>query len=155
MKEILVALMMYASQQSPTLVIPDETNPFFGNLSGNQALAVEVVSKKTLVSIAYKGEVPAGFDYNSSITIGLYSHKNNTIYLSDSIDMDTRFGKSVLLHELVHYLLYQNGVYDSVKCVAQNERLAYEIQNNYLKEHNIDQLFSKQHIFFASFCHGH
>lgn len=155
MKEILVALMVYASQQFPSLAIPEDSNLFISSLTGNKALTVEVVSKEELVSVAYEGEVPAGFDYDSNTTIGLYNHKNNTIYLSDIVDINTRFGKSVLLHEVVHYLQYQNGVYDSAQCVAENEKLAYKIQNSYLTEHNVDQLFSKQHIFFASLCYDH
>lgn len=152
MKEILVALMVYASQQFPMLAIPDDSNQLVEN---DKALTVEVVSKTELVSIAFEGEVPAGFNYESSTTIGLYNHKNNTIYLNDNVDMDTIFGKSVLLHEVVHYLQYQNGVYDTAQCVAENEKLAYEIQNRYLTEHKVDQLFSKRHIFFASLCYDY
>jgi len=154
MKEILVALMVYASQQFPTLAIPEDTNLLANNLL-DKALTVEVVSKEELVSVAYEGEVPAGFDYDSNTTIGLYNHKNNTIYLSDIVDIKTRFGKSVLLHEVVHYLQYQNGVYETAECVAENEKLAYKIQNSYLTEHKVDQLFSKHHIFFASLCYDH
>lgn len=146
MKELIASLLLYIGQNSPLLLEQEiEQNP----------VQVEIVSKVELVSIAHEGNVPSGFDYDSNSTIGLYNYKNNTIYIGNSVDLETPYGKSILLHELVHYVQYHNDIYDTVNCIQQNESLAYDIQNLYLKEKRVDALFSKQHIFFASLCHDY
>lgn len=63
----------------------------------------------------------------------LYNYLDQTIYLAEDIDISTRFGKSILVHELVHHYQYETGRSDKVECLRQLETLAYRTQINYLK----------------------
>lgn len=67
--------------------------------------------------------------------LGLYAG-GEVIYLDDSLDPEhDRWARSVLLHELVHYVQKVNGRYDDMDpCDAYNfrEREAYGVQNRYL-----------------------
>lgn len=143
MKELLVSLLMYISQQSGL------------QYSGDNVPMIQFVSRTQLVSLQFQGDVPSGFDARTSGAVGLYNHMDDTIYLVHSIDEESVYGKSVLVHELVHYLQYQNNRYDSAECIEKLEPLAYKLQNQYLKDNGMTPLFDKKHIFFASLCHHH
>ncbi|MGH1539961.1 MAG: DUF6647 family protein [Arenicella sp.] len=140
MKELIVSLLMYISQNTGLVY------------DGKDVPMIQFVSKVQLVSIQHQGDVPSGFDYKTSGAIGLYNHENDTIYLAHSIDEKSEYGKSVLLHELTHYLQYQNNLYEKSRCIEELEPLAYKTQNKYLEEHGVDAKFSERHIFFASLC---
>lgn len=67
-----------------------------------------------------------------------YSSDTATIYLSDRIDLDTAYGQSVLLHELVHHVQHQMDL-DGIACGwSFLEGDAYTVQAAYLEEHGID-----------------
>ena len=59
----------------------------------------------------------------------------DTIYLDDRVeDIEDPVVRSVIVHELVHYLQDLSGKYDPVSCEDQlvREREAYSIQRTYL-----------------------
>ena len=49
-----------------------------------------------------------------------------------------RFQEVVLIHELVHFMQYFNGVYEQVACQQELEQDAFNVQDIYVKENNID-----------------
>ena len=55
-----------------------------------------------------------------------------SIYLEESWDINSVSDQSILLHELVHYMQDMN--YISYECEGDQERLAYYIQEKWLKE---------------------
>lgn len=60
------------------------------------------------------------------------------IYLSDAIgSLDDAFGRSVLLHELVHHVQHVTGRFDIIADACDRwfskEREAYQVQNAYLQ----------------------
>ena len=66
---------------------------------------------------------------------GLYNFKEKTIYILETIDLNTEKGKAILLHELVHYIQYQSGKDKLVNCIKELEPKAYEIEEAYLNKH--------------------
>lgn len=66
----------------------------------------------------------------------LYEVETATIYLSDRIDLDTVYGKSVLLHELVHHVQHQTNLDDIVCGHWFVEADAYSVQAEFLKMHD-------------------
>lgn len=159
MKEMIAALLFYMGQHGIDaggliqVDTDDENSPFY-MVTNHRPPPVQYVNRQQLVLIAYEGNVPAGFDYAANSTLGLYNHKNNTIYLHESVDLTTVFGKSVLLHELVHFNQYAMGEYARAECMQANERLAYQMQNQYLQDNGLAELYNQQHIIWASFCPG-
>ncbi len=147
MKEIITSLLLFMGQQDTGL-------PQILGSSAAHLPAIEILEKNELVNIFFGGNTPAGFNYKSNNVLALYSHKNKTIYVNKSVDLDTTFGESVLLHELVHFMQYETGVFEKAECAEANEKLAYTIQNRYLRDAGYGRYFSKNHIYFASMCPG-
>lgn len=74
----------------------------------------------------------------------LYEVETATIYLSDRIDLDTVYGQSVLLHELVHHVQHQMDL-DEIACgYSFIEGDAYAVQVEFLRQHE-DQALTAIH----------
>lgn len=72
---------------------------------------------------------------------GYYDHEQNIIFISDqpgTYMVADRFEEVVLVHELVHFLQYFNGVYEQVACQQELEQDAFDVQDIYVRENNID-----------------
>lgn len=75
-----------------------------------------------------------------------------TVYLLDSVDLETETGRGVLLHELVHYLQYEEQIDKQADCKNELEALAYMLEAKYLTEHDINPGFTQEHINKLSEC---
>lgn len=141
MKELIISLLIFISQNS-------------GLQYDKQAhVSVIPVDSLTITMIAHNGRLPKGLDYRTDSFVGLFHHGSQTIYLAEKLDLESVYGQSVLVHELVHYLQYQNGLYASTFCMQSLEKLAYHMTNKYLVSKGEKPLFSKQHIRAAvGFC---
>jgi len=72
---------------------------------------------------------------------GYYDDEKNNIHIRDTPTMymvEDRFQEVVLVHELVHFLQYYEGVYEQVECRQNLEELAYEVQEKYIDLMGID-----------------
>ena len=69
--------------------------------------ALARVSRAELLMMAFGNKLPRAVDKNEVNVYGLYNFENETIYLLDSIGLDSERGRSILVHEVVHYLQYQ------------------------------------------------
>jgi hypothetical protein len=70
--------------------------------------------------------------------LGLYAY-GEVIYLDERLDPESDlFARSILVHELVHYVQERSGRYaemDRCAAAALREREAYLVQNQYLLRH--------------------
>ena len=94
-----------------------------------------------------------------NIPLALYDHYEQTIVVRKGFDIDTVHDQSVLLHELVHHMLFNNGVYDMVKCNGELEKLAYSLQDKWLREKynvTVNEVIGINELFMmiVSGCHG-
>ena len=64
---------------------------------------------------------------------GAYFPATGHIELAPELDLDTVYGRSFLVHELVHAYQYATGVQRSVACYDQLEYDAYQVQAAYLR----------------------
>ncbi len=76
--------------------------------------------------------------------VGAYFPENDTIALARDVDLSTVFGKSVLLHEMVHMAQHQRD--DIPNCVGRLESEAYFIQGIYLSEHGLKKDAMMTHL---------
>ena len=83
---------------------------------------------------------------------GLYNFNEKAVYILDSIDLESDKGKSILLHELVHYMQYQHGHDKDVTCKNELESLAYLLQVQYLESQESSFMISNKHIDRVSQC---
>ena len=66
--------------------------------------------------------------------IALYDHIDKIVILNKNFDIKTIRDKSVLFHELVHHLQYENDIDSTVKCQGELEKEAYTLQDEWLQE---------------------
>ena len=77
--------------------------------------------------------------------------KKNEINLRDTWNIHDPFDKSVLLHELIHYVQDLNEV--KFDCVQQMEAEAWPLQKKYLLQyHGVDWEYDTLWFFFVSTC---
>ncbi len=113
---------------------------------------VKKVSARQIAEVAFGGKLPKAVNPANLQIFGLYNFNEKAVYLLDSIDLDTDEGKGILLHELVHYLQYQTGMDDNVKCKNELESLAYVLEAKFLESHDHKHNISDAHIDKVSQC---
>ena len=117
-----------------------------------QVPGLKFVSAHEMLNTAFGKNVPKAINQESFELLGLYNYEEKVIYLLDSVDLSTEQGKGILLHELVHFLQYQNGQDGNVRCRNELESLAYRLEARYLNEHSHSPGFSPQQIKSLSSC---
>jgi len=95
---------------------------------------VKMVSEAELANIAFGGTLPGSLNAVTMQIFGLYNFHDNIVYLLDSVDLNTEAGKGILLHELVHFMQYQNVENQKVENLSELESLAYFLETRYLHE---------------------
>lgn len=91
---------------------------------------------------------------------GYFDHNMNTIYISSKPGpymVEEGFIEVVLFHELVHFLQYENGIYETIECKNALERDAYKLQIKYIDYMDYPEE-QKPDPFFAaivSMCNEH
>jgi hypothetical protein len=113
---------------------------------------VKKVSARQIAEVAFGGKLPKAVNPDNLQIFGLYNFNEGAVYLLDSIDLDTDEGKGILLHELVHFLQYQSGMDDNVKCKNELESLAYVLEAKFLEAHDHRHNISDAHIEKVSQC---
>ena len=66
--------------------------------------------------------------------IALYDNIKKTIILNENFDNNKVHDKSVIFHELVHHLQYNDGEDKRVNCIGDLEKEAYTLQDLWLQE---------------------
>jgi hypothetical protein len=114
---------------------------------------IKKVSARQIAEVAFGGKLPKAVNPKNLQIFGLYNFNEKAVYLLDTIDLETDEGKGILLHELVHYLQYQTGQDDNVKCKNELESLAYVLEAKFLESHeHHDHNISQSHIDKVSEC---
>lgn len=117
-----------------------------------QSPAVKRSTQTDMLKLAFGENMPASMNASELKVYGLYNFKNETVYLLDEINLSTIRGRAVLVHELVHYAQYRDGVNNRVRCVNELETLAYELEARYLKQHSMEPEFTAKDVHQLSAC---
>lgn len=110
------------------------------------------ISQLEMANVAFGGELPKAINPENLQIYGLYNFNEGAVYILDSLDLDSHEGKSILLHELVHFLQYQYDQDENVKCKNELESLAYLLEAKYLQAHDQSNQISMDHIEKVSQC---
>ena len=77
--------------------------------------------------------------------LGIFDHHTNNIYLNQSIrTMDQQIQDSILIHELVHYMQFQNNT--PYTCLGELEKDAYRVQSQWLIENGRKDVYEELQI---------
>ena len=81
-----------------------------------------------------------------------YDREEKVIYLSEELDLEFSLHRSILLHELVHYVQDVNGKWEEAETECHSgmrrELNAFRVQEKYLLQHNIFIPVSQQMAFY-------
>lgn len=81
-----------------------------------------------------------------------YDLEDKTIFLSSQLDLDFSLDRSILLHELVHYVQDINGKWeegeDECRAGMQRELYAFRVQEKYLLSQNVRIPVSQQMAYY-------
>ena len=77
-----------------------------------------------------------GHSCKSGEIIGFYN-KSNTIYLPLQFNAITLNEQSQLLHELIHFVQWENMHTNEQYCLGMKEAEAYHLQNKWRAQHNL------------------
>tara|TARA_B100001057_G_C22841061_1_gene947119 strand:+ start:1191 stop:1619 length:429 start_codon:yes stop_codon:yes gene_type:complete len=85
-----------------------------------------------------------------------YDPKTDTVFLNKDFDIHDPFQKSVLLHELIHYVQDNNDVVGPDKrftCIRAMEEEAYPLQKKYMLEvHGVNWKYDELWVKLLSSC---
>ena len=109
--------------------------------------AVEFLPPVKLVALRYRGVLPQNWREDSILDqsvlaahprqiVALYGDKTKTNYLPETWIGATPGDISIVVHELVHHL--QNVGAIKYECPAAREKLAYQAQGEWLKQHGLN-----------------
>lgn len=110
------------------------------------------VSSEQMAKVAFGDELPKAVNPKSLNIYGLYNFNEKAVYILDTLDLRTDKGKSILLHELVHFLQYQYGQDKDVACKNELEALAYLLEAKYLQAHDHKPSFNLKQVKRISQC---
>lgn len=113
---------------------------------------IEKVNEVEMLSHAFGGKLPAAVTAETSKIKGLYNYHNKLIYILDSFDINNLNDRSILLHEIVHFLQFQHGDDKFFECKKKLESFAYRLQAKFLHDHKQQIDFDGAHIRKASEC---
>jgi hypothetical protein len=111
-----------------------------------------VRSNPPVIESCVTGEL---IDYAHEATIvdeginGLYDFEARRIYLVEPWDHGDLRDRSVLLHELIHAVQFDDREWD---CIGAPEWEAYKLQEAWLAERGLDADFDWMRIYFQSRC---
>ena len=113
---------------------------------------VKRLSSNGMVEMASGKELPTSINKNTLKIYGLYNFEKKAVFLLDSIDLKTDNGRAILLHELVHFLQYHDGVDKEVRCKNELEKLAYTLEARFMHDMGKKTSFSVKHVSRVSQC---
>ena len=74
------------------------------------------------------------WDLDRTNPIAIYDNENKSIIVNKKFDIETIHDKSVLFHELVHHMQFENDIDSNVECIGDLEKEAYTLQDEWLQE---------------------
>ncbi len=151
MEQLLIGLLLWISQHSAFEYHPSMGLPKFQTVSQLQ-LAALYVGEDDVQGFLSDEHKKAAMQQLASRLEAVYAADKNTIYLANKIKPDSPYGRSVHVHELIHFLQKVNQHEAKVACGNALEKDAYTIQADYMKAHNMTPGFNKFTILMRSLC---
>ena len=90
-------------------------------------------------------------DYTPTDLWAFYNLESKKIFLRDTWDLHNPWNKSILLHELIHYVQDMNGV--KFPCTQAMEKESWPLQQKYLRQyHGIEWDYDALWFLMISTC---
>jgi hypothetical protein len=100
---------------------------------------IDKLSQDELCSMAYENHKIKNKNENCTEILALYNYIDNTICIIHDLDINTIYGKSILLHELVHHYQYNSKTEINNAEIWQREQAALQLEKRYFKVESKNQ----------------
>jgi len=127
-ESVMVSLMIAASRLSGLPAVP-----------ADQMAAVKSISQEEIITM----QCPTEPDECSGM-VAFFDIPKNTIFLKNTLDLDSTRDLSFLLHEMVHVLQYKafgESIFSDCDNTVRSEKLAYAVQNRFLLNNGLFDRF--------------
>lgn len=94
---------------------------------------IDKLSQDELCNMAYENHKIKNRNETCTKILALYNYIDNTICIIHDLDIDTVYGKSILLHELVHHYQYNSKTELNNAEIWQREQAALQLEKRYSK----------------------
>ena len=146
MPELLLTLLLWIDQHSAL-----EYRPAWGRP------AVERLERRELVLSMFREEVPAflseeDLDNLEQSVAAIYNHDTRTMLVASDIDVRSAYGQAVLVHELVHFIQFEAGHDQEVRCLHALEEDAYTVQRRFMETKGLEPDFDAFTVVVRSMC---
>lgn len=148
MEALVIALIIWINQHSHFEYDLHHGTPVIRQAE-QMALAASIIDDEAVLK---KDEHTASFQDFVDQLVAVYDHRQKTILISSKIDIHSPYARSVIVHELVHFIQYQQGVNRKADCLNALERDAYAIQACYMDAHHIPKTFNDVTVALRSTC---
>jgi len=141
MTEIMIAMMVWiASVTGMTVPLAPPHSPVYVN----ERVMKYIMNECSIEANKERCEIISKEKSTDSV-MGIFDHNTNNIYLNSSIrTLDQKIQDSILIHELVHYMQFQNNL--PYTCLGQLEKLAYKVQSQWLIENGRKDVYEELQI---------
>jgi len=152
MEQLLVVLLLWISQHSDFDYHEDMGIPSIEQVSQLELAHIYVgddIGTQGFINDEEKEEI---FESLVNGLEAVYAADKNTIYLGERVDVESAYGRSIVVHELVHFLQNVHQHHAQVNCGNALEKDAYFIQADYMREHKLIPPFTEFTVRMRSLC---
>jgi hypothetical protein len=153
MEELLVGLLLWISQHSSFEYKAEMGLPVVEQVSQLELAELFVGKGNKAQGFLSKDDKERVYKSLASSLEAVYAADKNTIYLGKKIDPQSAYGRSVVVHELIHFLQKTHQAETTVACRNALEKDAYLIQADYMKQHGLKPPFNGFTVMMRSLCH--
>jgi hypothetical protein len=154
MESLLVVLLLWISQNSNFDYQPDMGLPNVEQVTQFQLAELYVGKGDKARGLLSKGDQDKVYKNLAASLKAVYAADINTIYIGKKIDPQSPYGRSVVVHELIHFLQKVHKHETKVACTNALEKDAYQIQAKYMKQHQLTPEFNNFTVLVRSMCEG-
>ncbi len=152
MEQLLIGLLLWIDQNSAFEYQTKMGLPEVQQVTQRQLAKIYVGKGDTAQGLLSDVDKEKMYTSLASSLEAVYAADKNIIYIGKKIDPQSPYGRSVMVHELIHFLQKVHNHHASAPCLNALEKDAYNIQEKYMKENKLTPTFNGLTVIMRSIC---
>ena len=152
MEQLLIVLLLWISQHSDFDYHESMGLPLLQQVSQLELAHIYVGDDISAQGFINDEDKTEAFESLMSSLEAVYAADKNTIYLGERVNLESAYGRSIVVHELIHFLQNVHQHHVQVNCGNALEKDAYLIQADYMRAHQLVPPFTEFTVRMRSLC---
>jgi hypothetical protein len=152
MEQLLIVLLLWISQHSDFDYHESMGLPLLQQVSQLELAHIYVGDDISAQGFINDEDKTEAFESLMSSLEAVYAADKNTIYLGERVNLESSYGRSIVVHELIHFLQNVHQHHVQVNCGNALEKDAYFIQADYMRAHKLVPPFTEFTVRMRSLC---